>query len=129
MPSNHEEIGLSGVAAVLAPQQHDLEALAAAGLLTSSPAVLSEFGFERAHICDARNPPEDLMQVNLGAPRLGILAVLPVHQEDPQSDPPQFAGERVQHTVHEPGAGVGSETFRQVNGFLDHGDRGRVADP
>ena len=29
-----------------------------------------------------RQPAEDLMQVNLGAARLGIVAVLPVHEKD-----------------------------------------------
>lgn len=47
-------IGMSGVAAVLAPEQLDLEQLGAAGLLDSSPAVLREFGFARAHV--ARTP-------------------------------------------------------------------------
>src|SRR5918996_1086327 len=53
-------IGLSGVAGVLPPRQHDLEELAAAGLLRSSPQALSAFGFERAHICDGNYPLEDM---------------------------------------------------------------------
>jgi 3-oxoacyl-[acyl-carrier-protein] synthase III len=57
---NTGEIGLSGVAGVLPPRQHDLEELAAAGLLKSSPQALSAFGFERAHICDGSYPLEDM---------------------------------------------------------------------
>jgi 3-oxoacyl-[acyl-carrier-protein] synthase III len=53
-------VGLSGVAAVLPPRQQDIEELAAAGLLTSSPQALSAFGFERAHICDRSCSPEDM---------------------------------------------------------------------
>ncbi len=45
--------GMSGVAAVLAPAQFDLEQLAAAGLIESAPAVLREFGFARAHVAGA----------------------------------------------------------------------------
>jgi 3-oxoacyl-[acyl-carrier-protein] synthase-3 len=54
------EIGLSGVAGVLPPRQHDLEELAAAGLLRSSPQALSAFGFERAHVCDGTYRLEDM---------------------------------------------------------------------
>jgi 3-oxoacyl-[acyl-carrier-protein] synthase-3 len=57
---NGNEIGLSGVAGVLPPRQHDLQELAAAGLLRSSPKALSAFGFERAHICDRNYPLEDM---------------------------------------------------------------------
>lgn len=45
--------GMSGVAAVLAPAQFELEQLAAAGLIESAPAVLREFGFARAHVASA----------------------------------------------------------------------------
>ena len=45
--------GMSGVAAVLAPAQFELEQLAAAGLIESAPAVLREFGFARAHVARA----------------------------------------------------------------------------
>jgi 3-oxoacyl-[acyl-carrier-protein] synthase-3 len=34
--------------------------LAEAGLLSSSPATLTEFGFERAYVCDSGNPPEQM---------------------------------------------------------------------
>ncbi len=34
-----------------------------------------------------REPAEDLVQVDLGAARLRVLAVLPVDDEDPQSRP------------------------------------------
>jgi 3-oxoacyl-[acyl-carrier-protein] synthase III len=54
------EVGLSGVAGVLPPRQHDLDELAGAGLLTSSPEALSSFGFERAHICDRHYSAEDM---------------------------------------------------------------------
>jgi 3-oxoacyl-[acyl-carrier-protein] synthase-3 len=57
---NAVEIGLSGVAGVLPPRQHDLEELAAAGLLRSSPQALSAFGFDRAHICDGNYPLENM---------------------------------------------------------------------
>jgi 3-oxoacyl-[acyl-carrier-protein] synthase III len=45
-------IGLSGVAAVLAPMRLEVEQLATAGLVGSAPHVLREFGFTRAHIAD-----------------------------------------------------------------------------
>ena len=48
--THNPAIGMSGVAAVLAPQQLDLEQLSAAGLLESAPAVLRQFGFARAHV-------------------------------------------------------------------------------
>jgi 3-oxoacyl-[acyl-carrier-protein] synthase-3 len=54
------EVGLSGVAGLLAPRRHDLSELAAAGLLTSSTEALTAFGFERAHICDADYLPEEM---------------------------------------------------------------------
>ena len=75
-----------------------------------------------------RQSSVDLVQMNLGAPRLGILAVLPVHQEDPQSDPPEAAREGVQDAVYEASAIVGAESFGQVDGFLDDRDRRRLAD-
>jgi hypothetical protein len=34
--------------------------LTAMGLLSSSPQALSAFGFERAHVCDANYPPEEM---------------------------------------------------------------------
>jgi 3-oxoacyl-[acyl-carrier-protein] synthase-3 len=46
---------MSGVAAVLAPAQFELEQLEAQGLLTSSPTVLREFGFARAHVATRVN--------------------------------------------------------------------------
>jgi 3-oxoacyl-[acyl-carrier-protein] synthase-3 len=54
------DIGISGVAGLLAPRQKDLGELAAAGLLSSSPDVLTGFGFERAHICDPGYLPEEM---------------------------------------------------------------------
>jgi 3-oxoacyl-[acyl-carrier-protein] synthase-3 len=57
---NADDVGLLGVAGVLPPRQHDLEELAAAGLLTSSPQTLAGFGFERAHMCDGGYSPEDM---------------------------------------------------------------------
>ncbi len=39
----------------------DLDELAAAGLLTSSPAALSALGFERAHVCDRTCSPQDIV--------------------------------------------------------------------
>jgi 3-oxoacyl-[acyl-carrier-protein] synthase III len=45
-------VGLSGVAAVLAPMRLEVEQLATAGLVASAPQVLREFGFTRAHIAD-----------------------------------------------------------------------------
>jgi 3-oxoacyl-[acyl-carrier-protein] synthase-3 len=53
-------VGLSGVAGVLAPCRLDLAELAAAGLLTSSPKALAALGFERAHVCDPRYPPQEM---------------------------------------------------------------------
>lgn len=60
MAAHTGEVGLSGVAGVLPPRQHDLDELARAGLLTSSPEVLSALGFERAHMCDRRYSAEDM---------------------------------------------------------------------
>ena len=51
--TNDPAIGMSGVAAVLAPEHLDLEQLAAAGLLESAPAVLRQFGFARAHMANS----------------------------------------------------------------------------
>jgi 3-oxoacyl-[acyl-carrier-protein] synthase-3 len=50
-------IGFSGVSAVLAPTRLEVEQLATAGLVTSSPAVLREFGFTRVHVVDAACDP------------------------------------------------------------------------
>jgi 3-oxoacyl-[acyl-carrier-protein] synthase-3 len=50
--SNVPVIGLSGVAGVLAPAKVEIEQLAAAGLVASAPAVLREFGFQRAHVAE-----------------------------------------------------------------------------
>jgi 3-oxoacyl-[acyl-carrier-protein] synthase III len=50
-------IGMSGVAGVLAPKRLEIEHLAAAGLLTSSPDVLRQFGFEGAHVADGASEP------------------------------------------------------------------------
>jgi 3-oxoacyl-[acyl-carrier-protein] synthase-3 len=44
------DIGLSGVAAVLPEQSLDLEELAAAGRISSSPEALAEMGFERVFV-------------------------------------------------------------------------------
>jgi 3-oxoacyl-[acyl-carrier-protein] synthase-3 len=61
MRSDQEEsIGLSGVAGVLAPGTKSLTDLGAAGLVTSPVPTLAGFGFERAHVCDARYSVEDL---------------------------------------------------------------------
>ena len=60
MTSNTHEVGLSGVAGILPPRRHDLTELTASGLLSSSPEALSAFGFERAHLCDASCPPEEM---------------------------------------------------------------------
>jgi 3-oxoacyl-[acyl-carrier-protein] synthase-3 len=46
---------MSGVAAVLAPEQFGLEHLEAQGLIASSPAVLRQFGFARAHVATGVN--------------------------------------------------------------------------
>src|SRR5262245_12911053 len=43
-------IGFSGVSAILAPTPLDVEQLATAGLVVSSPAVLRDLGFSRAHV-------------------------------------------------------------------------------
>ena len=59
-------IGMSGVAAVLAPAQLELEQLAAAGLIDSPPATLREFGFNRAHVA---NSPGDTGAMALQASR------------------------------------------------------------
>jgi 3-oxoacyl-[acyl-carrier-protein] synthase-3 len=53
-------VGLSGVAGVLPPHWHSLSELAAAGLLSSSPQVLAELGFERAYVCDPDGRPEQM---------------------------------------------------------------------
>jgi 3-oxoacyl-[acyl-carrier-protein] synthase III len=50
-------IGFSGVSAVLAPMRVEVEQLAAAGLVATSPAVLREFGFDRIHLAAADCDP------------------------------------------------------------------------
>ncbi len=60
MKGSPERIGLSGVAGILAPATRDLNELAAAGVLSSSPETLSAFGFERAHVADATTSIEEL---------------------------------------------------------------------
>jgi 3-oxoacyl-[acyl-carrier-protein] synthase-3 len=62
-------IGLSGVSGVLAPVQRDVEQLAAAGLVASEPAVLRQFGFERAHLASER---WDAGQMALAAARAAL---------------------------------------------------------
>ena len=57
---NPPVIGISGVSGVLAPATFDVEQLAAAGLVTSSPGVLREFGFSRAHVAEAPCEPGSL---------------------------------------------------------------------
>ena len=52
MTSEPSPIGLSGVAGVLPSQSRSLAELAGDGLLTSTPDVLSAFGFDRAYVCD-----------------------------------------------------------------------------
>ncbi len=51
---------MSGVAAVLPPRSYNLDELAAAGLLDSSPQTLAGLGFERAYVCDADSRPEQM---------------------------------------------------------------------
>jgi 3-oxoacyl-[acyl-carrier-protein] synthase III len=58
--ANLDDVGLSGVAGILPRRQCDLTELAAAGLLSSSPQALADFGFERAHICDAIDQPGEM---------------------------------------------------------------------
>jgi len=60
MKDSPGRIGLSGVAGILAPATRDLNELAAAGALSSSPETLSAFGFERAHVADATTSIEEL---------------------------------------------------------------------
>ena len=62
-------IGLSGVAGVLPPRFRDLSDLAGQGLLTSSPEVLSGFGFDRAYVCDESCTAE---QMALAAAQLAL---------------------------------------------------------
>src|SRR5512145_1427526 len=50
-------IGFSGVSTVLAPMRVEVEQLAAAGLVATSPAVLREFGFDRIHLAAADCDP------------------------------------------------------------------------
>lgn len=47
------QIGLRGVAAVLPPQRRTLGELAGDRLLRSTPAVLTDLGYEAAHVADA----------------------------------------------------------------------------
>jgi 3-oxoacyl-[acyl-carrier-protein] synthase-3 len=58
--ANPYDVGLSGVAGVLPGRRCDLTELAAAGLLSSSPAALAAFGFECAHMCDAPCQPGEM---------------------------------------------------------------------
>jgi 3-oxoacyl-[acyl-carrier-protein] synthase-3 len=50
-------IGFRGVSAILAPTRLEVEELATAGLVASSPAVLRELGFTRAHIAEPGGDP------------------------------------------------------------------------
>jgi len=58
--STPSDVGLSGVAAVLADRQLDLDELAADGRLSSSVQTLSDFGFARAHISQPNQSAADL---------------------------------------------------------------------
>ena len=60
MDTDSRSIGLSGVAGVLPVPHRDLTELSAAGLVSSSPDVLEGLGFERAHIWDPGNRPEEM---------------------------------------------------------------------
>ena len=60
MRTDYPVIGISGISGVLAPATFDVEQLAAAGLVTSSPGVLREFGFSRAHVAEAPCEPGSL---------------------------------------------------------------------
>jgi 3-oxoacyl-[acyl-carrier-protein] synthase-3 len=62
-------IGMSGVAAVLAPAQFELEQLAASGLIESAPAVLRQLGFARAHVASS---PFDTGEMALQAARAAL---------------------------------------------------------
>ena len=80
MTAHTDEVGLSGVAGLLAPRRHDLSELAAAGLLTSSTEALTAFGFERAHICDPDYLPEE-MALDAARAALGDAGLQP-HEVD-----------------------------------------------
>ena len=80
MTAHTDEVGLSGVAGVLAPRRRDLSELAASGLLTSSPEALTAFGFERAHICDPDYLPEE-MALDAARAALGDAGLQP-HEVD-----------------------------------------------
>ena len=60
MRSDSDDVGLSGVAGVLARRRRDLTELAGAGLLSSPPQALAAFGFEHAHVCDASCRPGEM---------------------------------------------------------------------
>src|SRR5688572_6377897 len=64
-----ERIGLSGVAGVLPVSHRDITELAAAGLVASPPEALSALGFERVHIAEPDQPPE---QMALAAARAAL---------------------------------------------------------
>jgi hypothetical protein len=61
---------------------------------------------------------KDLVQVELGPPGLRVLAVLPVHHEEAQSDAPESARDRVQHAVHEARAFRRAVAFGETHGLL-----------
>ena len=91
-------VGLSGVAAALPRRHLSLSALAADGLLTSTPDVLSGFGFDRAYLCDDDCPMEELA---LDAARLALIdAGLLPHQIDLVV----WASARAESHVYEPAA-------------------------
>jgi hypothetical protein len=67
---------------------------------------------------------EYLVEVRLGAPRLWILAILPVHDVNPQSDAPQSTGDGVEHSVYEARALLTPETLGEAHTLLnDHARR------
>lgn len=117
--SELDAIGLTGVAGVLAPGTKDLDDLASAGLITSSPEALAALGFDRAHVCDARCVPEELV---LDAARAAMSdAGLQPHEVDVLV----YAGARPDSHVRTAAHAVASDDpvmrgFRYSSAWLQH---------
>lgn len=113
-------VGLSGVAGVLPRRSHSLNELAAAGLLSSSPQTLAGLGFERAHLCEPGERPE---QMALEAARAALNDAGLASQD---IDAVIWASARPEnHVVRPDGASVPSASavmsgFRYASAWLQH---------
>jgi hypothetical protein len=70
------------------------------------------------------NPSENLMQMQLRAASVGVVAILPVDDKDAQgSEHALLTRVRIEHSVHKARALLASITLCKSHGFLDHNAR------